>query len=54
MISFLTSVRAASRKRAQYNRTLAELQTMSNGTLLDFDLATNDLSRLAHDAVYGK
>lgn len=54
MTSFFSSMRAASRKRSQYNRTLAELQTMSHETLIDFDLAPNDLSRLAHDAVYGK
>ena len=42
------------RKRAEYNRTLAELRAMPLVTMIDFDLAPNDMDRLARSAVYGK
>ena len=38
----------------QYQRTLAELRTLSVRELDDLGLAGSELSRVAYDAVYGK
>ncbi|WP_238547578.1 hypothetical protein [Meridianimarinicoccus roseus] len=54
MTAIITQIRTAARKRAEYNRTLAELQSMPLGTMIDFDLGPNDLPKLAHTAVYGQ
>ncbi|MCA8880948.1 MAG: hypothetical protein KDA73_13560 [Rhodobacteraceae bacterium] len=53
MTTFGTRLKAAARKHAEYRRTLTELRAMPLSTMLDLDLAPNDLPRIAHDAVYG-
>jgi hypothetical protein len=53
MAPFFQSLRAAAAKRAQFNRTLAELRAMPLSTMIDLDIAPNDFHRLARAAVYG-
>jgi len=53
MTDFITRIRAAVRKRAEYNRTMDELRAMPLATMIDFDLAPNEFDRIARQAVYG-
>lgn len=48
------TIRDRARKRAAYNRTLAELSRLPRDIRLDLDIYEGDDRRLAHEAVYGK
>jgi len=54
MTDFVTRIRTAARKRAEYNRTMAELRSMPLDTMIDLDIAPNEFDRIARQAVYGK
>lgn len=41
-------------KYRTYRRTLAELRALPAGSLLDLDLTSSDLKRVARRAVYGR
>jgi len=52
MTHLIATLRERARKRAEYNRTLAELRAMPLSTMIDFDIAPNELDRIARSAVY--
>lgn len=52
MTHLIATLRERARKRAEYNRTLAELRAMPLATMIDFDIAPNELDRIARSAVY--
>jgi hypothetical protein len=54
MTDLIASFRERARKRAEYNRTLAELRAMPLQTMIDFDIAPNDFDRIARSVVYGQ
>jgi hypothetical protein len=54
MTDLIANFRERARKRAEYNRTLAELRSMPLDTMIDFDIAPNEIDRLARSAVYGQ
>jgi hypothetical protein len=53
MNTFFNDLRTAVRKRAAYNRTVAELQAMPLDVALDLDLYPGDAKSIARRAVYG-
>lgn len=53
-MTFLTSLRSTLAKRRLYNRTVAELSTMSIDTALDLNIYHGDIEKIAAKAVYGR
>lgn len=53
MNTFFNDLRTAVRKRAAYNRTVAELQALPLDVALDLDLYPGDAKSIARRAVYG-
>jgi uncharacterized protein YjiS (DUF1127 family) len=53
MTTFFNDLRTAMRKRAAYNRTVAELQSMPLDVALDLGLYRGDAHAIARQAVYG-
>ena len=53
MMTFVSNFAAAARKRAAYNRTVAELRALPIDTALDLDIYRGDARRIAELAVYG-
>ena len=51
MFAFIDQIRTASRKRAEYDRMVAELS--SPEMLWDLNIYHADIQRIARDAVYG-
>lgn len=54
MINVVKSLRTAAAKRAQYNRIVAEIQSMPLDVALDLDIYRGDAHRIASEAVYGR
>ncbi|OSP55522.1 DUF1127 domain-containing protein [Pseudoruegeria sp. SK021] len=52
-MTFITRLQSAVSKRAEYRRTLSELNQMDAGTLNDLGLSRNRLPEIARNAVYG-
>ena len=53
MMSLFNTLRAAAHRRAQYHRTVAELQNMPIDTALDLGIYQGDADKIARRAVYG-
>lgn len=53
-MTFLSRLKDAARKRAEYRRTVEELSRMSVATAIDLDIYHGDIDKIAHRAVYGK
>ena len=53
MFAFIDQLRTAARKRAAYNRTIAELSTLPLNVALDLDIYHGDARAIARKAVYG-
>lgn len=53
-MSFVSNVRNSLKKRAEYNRTLAELRTMDRAAMIDLNVYEGDFPRIAYEAVYGR
>lgn len=53
MTSILSRMKTAASKRADYRRTLAELNTMDDATARDLNLSRYDFAQIAHSDVYG-
>ncbi len=51
--SILTKLRTAAHKRALYQRTKFEIETMPLDVALDLDIHPGDAERIARQAVYG-
>ena len=54
MTNILTKLREAAQKRAQYHRTVAEIERMPLEIALDLDIFPGDAHRIAQQAVYGQ
>ena len=54
MNQFFNRARDAYRKNAQFRRTLAELNNMSDFEARDLGLSRSDFRRIATEAVYGR
>jgi uncharacterized protein YjiS (DUF1127 family) len=52
-MSILNKVRTAAQKRAEYNRTVAEIRSMPLDVALDLGIFREDAHRIARNAVYG-
>lgn len=52
-MTFISRLRLAARKRAEYHRTVAELRRLPIDTALDLDIYRGDAERIASRAVYG-
>lgn len=52
MTHLIATLRERARKRAEYHRTVAELRAMPLATMIDFDIAPNEIDRIAYSAVY--
>ena len=52
-MSIMSKIRDARAKRAAYNRTVAEIQALPQGTALDLGIYRGDARKIAWDAVYG-
>ncbi|WP_164870791.1 hypothetical protein [Mesobaculum littorinae] len=53
-MKLFTTLRSAARRRAAYNRTVAELSNMSVDTALDLNIFHEDVHSIARRAVYGR
>ena len=53
MMTFIDRVTTAARKRAAYQRTVAELENLPLDVALDLDIYPGDARRIAYRAVYG-
>jgi hypothetical protein len=53
MIGIISTLKTAARKRAAYNRTVAELEALPLDVALDLDIYRGDARKIAHRAVYG-
>lgn len=53
MTTFFNDLRTAIRKRADYNRTVAELRALPLDIALDLDIYPGDANKIAREAVYG-
>ena len=53
MMNVIERLKTAARRRAAYNRTLYELETMPLDVAIDLDLYPGDFRKIAHRAVYG-
>jgi len=53
-MTFFQRLRTAAQKRADYNRTVAELSQLDLDTALDLDIYKGDIHKIARKAVYGK
>lgn len=53
MSTFFSDIRSALRKRAAYNRTVAELRALPLDVALDLDIYPGDARSIARKAVYG-
>ncbi|WP_425098200.1 hypothetical protein [Tropicibacter sp. S64] len=53
MNGFFDTLRIRMEKRAKYNRTLRELQSMPQDVAQDLGIYPADARRIAHEAVYG-
>ncbi len=53
MMTIVSNLAAAARKRAAYNRTVAELRALPLDTALDLDIYRGDARKIAQLAVYG-
>ena len=53
-MSMFNSLRTAARKRADYNRTVAELSRMSKSAAIDLGIDGRDIRDVAARAVYGR
>ena len=51
---FLKSLRVSMERRAVYNRTRRELQALSSRELADLGIHRSMITRVAHEAAYGK
>ncbi|MEM9792689.1 MAG: hypothetical protein AAF848_07080 [Pseudomonadota bacterium] len=54
MESLFSRLQTAARKRAAYNRTVAELSALPLDSCLDLDIYKGDIPKIARAAVYGK
>ncbi|MEM9779708.1 MAG: hypothetical protein AAF813_07300 [Pseudomonadota bacterium] len=54
MESLFSRLQTAARKRAAYNRTVAELSALPLDSKLDLDIYQGDIPKIARAAVYGK
>lgn len=54
MTGLFNTLNTAARKRAAYNRTVAELQALPLDIALDLDIYQGDIEKIARRAVYGK
>ncbi len=52
-MTLFTNVRKAAQKRADYNRTVAEIQAMPLDVALDLGIFREDAHKIASKAVYG-
>lgn len=52
MTHLIETLRARARQRAEYRRTVAALRAMPLATMIDFDIAPNEIDRIARSAVY--
>jgi len=52
-MNFIETLADRVRKRARYNRTLAELRSLPIDTALDLDIYHGDAEMIARRAVYG-
>lgn len=50
---FLQTIRNRAARRAEYNRTVAEIRNMPLDVALDLDINRDDAERIARKAVYG-
>ena len=53
MIGIISTLKTAARKRAAYNRTVAELEALPLDVALDLDIYRGDARKIARRAVYG-
>ena len=53
MTRMLNELRSAALKRAAYNRTVHEIESMPLSVALDLDIYRPDARSIAHNAVYG-
>lgn len=53
MINVFSQIQTAARKRAAYNRTVAELSALPIQSRLDLDIYAGDIRDIARRAVYG-
>jgi uncharacterized protein YjiS (DUF1127 family) len=52
--AYAATLREASRRRAVYRRTLAELRALSERDLADLGIHSAMIPQIAHEAAYGK
>ena len=52
-MTFFENIADRARKRALYNRTVAELRALPTDTALDLDIYQGDAEKIARRAVYG-
>ena len=52
-MSIYTTLKTAARKRAAYNRTVREIESMPLDVALDLGIYRGDAHRIAMEAVYG-
>jgi len=52
-MSLFETIADRARKRALYNRTVAELRALPTDVALDLDIYKGDAAKIAHRAVYG-
>ncbi|MEL6169049.1 MAG: hypothetical protein AAFR35_10185 [Pseudomonadota bacterium] len=53
MTGFYDRLMTAARKRAAYNRTVAEIEALPQNVALDLDIYPGDARKIARQAVYG-
>jgi hypothetical protein len=53
MTSFISTLKNAASKRAAYNRTVAEIESMPLSVALDLGIYKGDAHRIAQRAIYG-
>ncbi|MDJ1007257.1 MAG: hypothetical protein QNJ13_05470 [Paracoccaceae bacterium] len=53
-MTFFETIADRARKRALYNRTVAELKALPVDTALDLDIYKGDAESIARKAVYGR
>lgn len=54
MSTLFNRLNEAARKRAAYHRTVSELENLPLDTKLDLNIYSDDIPRIAADAVYGR
>lgn len=54
MSNLFSRLSSAAQKRAEFRRTVAELETMDDKTVFDLGLYRFDFAAMAHKSVYGK